>query len=373
MNAWPDIDFSELVADKTSGNEKTLQSDYLPSGRFPIVDQGQDLIGGYTNDETRLCKAELPAIVFGDHTKCFKFIDFPFCLGADGTKVLRPKGDLDERYLFYALQRIYIPDSGYSRHFKYLKKGSIPVPSLGEQKRIAAILDKVDELCRKRQRAIDRLNQLGQAIFHDMFGEKILLGENRETIAQVSQRVTKGESPKWQGHSYVDSGALFVTSENVGWGEMINKTPKFVPLEFHNGKLLRSQLRQGDLLINLVGASIGRACLFQSEFEEANINQAVAVVSLKPEYPIADYLLAYILSPVGQAQILGNRVEGARANISLKNVRDFSFYMPAKDELLRFNQAKAKLVEMRDAALALLEQTNSLFASIQHSAFEGEL
>ena len=249
----------------------------------------------------------------------------------------------------------------------------IPLPPLDEQKRIAAILDQADELRRKRQRAIDRLNQLGQAIFHDMFGEKILLGENRKTIDQVSQRVTKGESPKWQGHSYVDSGALFVTSENVGWGKMINKTPKFVPLDFHEGKLLRSQLRQGDMLINLVGASIGRACLFHSEFEEANINQAVAVVSLEHEHPIADYLLAYFLSPVGQAQILGNRVEGARANISLKNVRDFSFYMPTKDELLQFNQAQTKLAEMRDAAQSLLEQTSSLFVSIQHTAFKGEL
>jgi type I restriction enzyme S subunit len=171
MSPWPEENFSDLVADETGGNAKTLQSDYLPEGTYPIVDQGQSLIGGYTNDSSRVCKAELPVIVFGDHTKCFKYIDFPFCLGADGTKILRPKRPLNERYLFYALQRIHIPDAGYSRHFKYLKEGKIPLPPLEEQKRIAAILDQADELRRKRQRALDRLNQLGQAIFIEMFGD----------------------------------------------------------------------------------------------------------------------------------------------------------------------------------------------------------
>ena len=68
MSTWPEIAFSELVSDETGGNAKTLQSDYLPSGTYPIVDQGQNLIGGYTNDEGRVCKSELPVIIFGDHT-----------------------------------------------------------------------------------------------------------------------------------------------------------------------------------------------------------------------------------------------------------------------------------------------------------------
>ena len=156
MSAWQEIEFVDLVSDETGGNAKTLQSDYLVEGEYPVVDQGQSLIGGYTNDSSRLCKADLPVIVFGDHTKCFKYIDFPFCLGADGTKILRPKQPVDERYLFYALQRICIPHAGYSRHFKYLKEGKVPLPPRDEQKRIAAILDQADELRRKIQCALAR-------------------------------------------------------------------------------------------------------------------------------------------------------------------------------------------------------------------------
>lgn len=169
MSRWHPVQFDDVLEDTTSGNIKTLQSEYAESGRFPIVDQGQSLIGGYTDDETRVCRSGLPAIVFGDHTKALKFIDFPFCLGADGTKILRPKGNADPKYLFYALQRVHIPDAGYSRHFKYLKRGEIPLPPLADQKRIAAILDHADALRRLRRRAIDRLNILGQAIFQEMF------------------------------------------------------------------------------------------------------------------------------------------------------------------------------------------------------------
>lgn len=288
--------------------------------------------------------------------------------------------ELDKKFAYYLLQHITerVQAAGRGISMIHMTKGGmedwdVSIPPLDEQKRIAAILDQADELRRKRQRAIDRLNQLGQAIFHEMFGARLRLDNADATIGMVSERVTKGESPKWQGHSYVDEGALFVTSENVGWGAMLEKTPKFIPLEFHDGKLSRSKLQNGDLLINLVGASIGRACIFQSDHKAANINQAVAVVTLKATYPIADYLLTYLLSPAGQEQILGSRVEGARANISLKDVRDFSFHMPSKAELEEFASAKSTLARLGSDANSAMVQSTALFTSLQHRAFQGEL
>jgi type I restriction enzyme S subunit len=248
----------------------------------------------------------------------------------------------------------------------------IPLPSLDEQRRIAGILDQADMLRRQRKRALDRLNQLVQAIFYEMFGSKSKKRGQFKKISDVSSRVTKGESPKWQGHSYADSGALFVTSENVGWGFLTDKSAKFIPLKFHE-KLKRSQLLQGDLLINLVGASIGRACLFKSNYEHANINQAVAVVSLDGEESFKKYLLSYILSSMGQSQILGSRVEGARANISLKDIRDFEFYMPNSSELADYSERVNTLSLSSEKMLNQFLQLSSLFASLQHHAFRREL
>ena len=67
---------------------KIKQKQYIENGRLPVIDQGSKLIGGYSDDEEKIVKCNLPVIVFGDHTKCVKYVNFPFCAGADGIKVL---------------------------------------------------------------------------------------------------------------------------------------------------------------------------------------------------------------------------------------------------------------------------------------------
>ena len=254
----------------------------------------------------------------------------------------------------------------------HLKKMTIKLPPLPEQKRIAAILDQADALRKHRQRALDHLNQLGQSIFYEMFGEKLNSDWRKNTIQQIASRVTKGESPKWQGYEYTDSGSLFVTSENVGWGKMTEKPPKYIPVDFHH-KLKRSQLNSGDLLINLVGASIGRACRYDGRSTLANINQAVCVVSTELGPIFEQYLLDFILSEVGQQTLLGNRVDGARANISLKNIRDFNFYMPSEAELIAYNEKRLALNKAKNLTDESAEKIELLFKSLQQRAFRGEL
>lgn len=69
MSAWRHEPFEGVIVDESGGNAKTPQGEFLPAGRYAIVDQGKELIAGYTNDESRLCHAQLPVIVFGDHTR----------------------------------------------------------------------------------------------------------------------------------------------------------------------------------------------------------------------------------------------------------------------------------------------------------------
>ncbi|MGM0905570.1 MAG: restriction endonuclease subunit S [Pseudomonadota bacterium] len=168
---WTVLPFTDAVKDATSGNAKLKKEEYLTTGSFPIVDQGQSLYGGYTDREDSVCKSELPIIVFGDHTRAFKFINEPFALGADGAKVLEPKVELDKGFLFHYLKQLRIESAGYSRHYKFLKESYVPVPPLVEQKRIAAILDKADAIRRKRQQAIKLAGDFLRSVFLDMFGD----------------------------------------------------------------------------------------------------------------------------------------------------------------------------------------------------------
>lgn len=170
---WDVLPFSLAVKDATSEYSKLQKSEYLEQGRFPIVDQGQQKFGGYTDDESVVSLGGCPAVVFGDHTRIFKFIDEPFCLGADGAKVLEPKVELDKKFLFYYLSSLNIESAGYSRHFKFLKENVVPVPPLPEQKRIATILDKADAIRRKRQQTIQLADDFLRAVFLDMFGDPV--------------------------------------------------------------------------------------------------------------------------------------------------------------------------------------------------------
>jgi type I restriction enzyme S subunit len=180
---WDIRSFAEVIEDTTKSHEKILTSDYMPKGLLPVIDQGQSYIAGYIDDYSKAYKNNLPVIIFGDHTRCFKYIDFNFALGADGIKVLSPKVDIHMKYLYYFFQSVNIPNTGYNRHFKYLKELQIPLPPLSEQKKIAAVLDKADQLRQKRKEAIEKLDRLVHSVFLDMFGDPVTNPKGWEIIA----------------------------------------------------------------------------------------------------------------------------------------------------------------------------------------------
>ncbi|MAT56335.1 MAG: hypothetical protein CMF23_00025 [Ignavibacteriae bacterium] len=165
------IKFELAISDETGGNKKVKKNEYLVDGRYPIIDQGKEIISGYTNDENNLFKFNQPLILFGDHTRIFKYIDFPFCLGADGVKVLLPHKSFDAKYLYYFFNTLNIDSKGYSRHFKFIKKFEIPLIAKSEQKRIVEILDQADEIRQLRKQADDKSNEIISSLFYKMFGD----------------------------------------------------------------------------------------------------------------------------------------------------------------------------------------------------------
>lgn len=193
------VPFLDVFEDESGGNIKTPQSEYLPQGRYPVVDQGKSQIAGYVDDKSRLCGDGRPAIVFGDHTRCVKYVDHPFCMGADGVKVLRPKIEADLKYLYYFVSQIKIPNAGYDRHYKYLKRTEIVLQPLHEQRRIARILDQANALRAKRLEALSQLELLEQSIFTEMF-EGLDRGMQRwdsYTVGDLSDCIVPGrDKPK---------------------------------------------------------------------------------------------------------------------------------------------------------------------------------
>jgi type I restriction enzyme S subunit len=118
------------ILGKVKKKGKAKKEEYQPVGLFPCIDQSKDFIGGYVDDTELVFSAPLPVLIFGDHTRIIKFIDFPFVQGADGTQILIPKNDDITPVFFYFLtQSIDLANAFYARHFKFLKATEIILPT----------------------------------------------------------------------------------------------------------------------------------------------------------------------------------------------------------------------------------------------------
>lgn len=166
--------FDEVFDDYTKYGTKIKTEQYHTVGTNIIIDQGQADIAGYTDQIDGLFK-DVPVIVFGDHTRIIKYINRPFFLGADGTKILKSKiPDANYKYLYYALKNAKIPNTGYNRHFKWLKQISISYPELQKQSMIVEILDKLEDSIDNYNTILGLLDKLVKARFIEMFGDPVL-------------------------------------------------------------------------------------------------------------------------------------------------------------------------------------------------------
>ena len=243
--------FEEVFSDVTKEGYKIPTSEYLVTGKYPIIDQGQGKIAGYTNLEKGIF-SDVPAIVFGDHTRNVKYIETPFYLGADGVKILKCRlQNTDSKYLYYCLSNARIPNTGYNRHFKWLKEINIPLPPLDEQRKIAAVLDKVSDLIAKRRQQLDKLDTLVKARFVEMFGDCLTNPKDWRTkcledIAEV------GSSKRVFVDELQEEGIPFYRGTEVGaLAEGKQITPELFITEQHYAELCKATgaPQSGDLLM----------------------------------------------------------------------------------------------------------------------------
>ena len=141
--SWLTVGFDEAVEIISDRGFRIQQKAYLPAGDLAVVDQGEGLIGGYTNDLNAKVDSHAPLIVFGDHTRRFKFVRFPFAVGADGVKLFSPTALWDPIFLYLQLGTINLENRGYGRHYQHLRKELLALPPAYEQTRI---VEKLEEL-----------------------------------------------------------------------------------------------------------------------------------------------------------------------------------------------------------------------------------
>ncbi|MGX7073244.1 restriction endonuclease subunit S [Falseniella ignava] len=136
------VEWKELgeVVDTVTSPVKLTKKEYQVTGRIPIVDQGEQFVAGYADNEKYLEKDEY--IIFGDHSEHVKYVDFAFVQGADGLKILKPKSGIKAKYIYYCFCNFYKKEGSYKRHWSKARTVLIPIPPREIQEKIVQTLDK---------------------------------------------------------------------------------------------------------------------------------------------------------------------------------------------------------------------------------------
>jgi type I restriction enzyme S subunit len=242
----------------------------------------------------------------------------------------------------------------------------IPLPPLEEQKRIAAILDQADDIRRKRQHAIDRLNQLGQAIFHEMFGDLLLSNDGTAKLGDVCDvRDGTHDSPK-----YVDEGHPLLTSKNFSAGSIDYKGSNLISDKDYALINKRSKVDKGDIVMPMIG-TIGSPVIvdFDPDFAIKN----VALIKFKNDLMNREFVRQVLDGSLFKSHVASKGRGGTQKFISLGDIRDFKIPLPSMDRQNAFAEVMRRLRAEVFRNMDVKHRTDSLFASLQHRAFAGDL
>ncbi len=344
--------FEEIFIDKTKYGVKVQTSEYGEWGKHIIIDQGQLQIAGYTNREEGLFE-EVPVVIFGDHTRVIKYVDEPFFLGADGVKVLRSKDEnANYKYLYYALKNVKIPNTGYNRHFKWLKEVQINYPDKNKQAEIVEILDKVSNIIRKREAELSALDTLIKARFVEMFGNPIL-NERGWDVTEL-KTVCNGIGDGLHGTpEYDENGEYpFINGNNLMNGA-IEITPSTKMVDVETFKKYYIELSDNALLLSING-TLGKLAFYNGE--KVMLGKSACYCNLKPDIN-RKFVYGVMKTDAFMGFLERNATASTIKNVGLKAIRGFKLILPPKelqDQYVEFsNQVdKSKVTKQIDSHIS---------------------
>ena len=364
--------FADLFVDVTKRAVKIQKKDYLPMGRYPIIDQGQEWCAGFTNEEKGLYR-DVPAYIFGDHTRVIKYVDKPFYLGADGVKLLKLREGIQAspRFFYYALKSQRIPDTGYNRHFKWLKESLYHVPTLDEQTHIADILDTLSMLITLCEKKIFLFNELVKSQFIEMFGDPVTnpMGWETSLVRDTSELISDGPfGSNLKSSHYVPEGIRVIRLGNIGIGKFLDEDKAYISEE-HYATLKKYTCHAGEIVIGTLGEPNLRACLIPDDIA-VSINKSDCVHFIpKTELLNNIYACAY-LNTEGTLQLAQGSLHGqTRSRIAMSQVAALPIMLPP----LALQNKFAAFVEQVDKSKLvlrqLLEKQKTLKAALMQEYF----
>lgn len=388
---WKWVRIGKIFIDVTDSQKKIKQKEYLLKGKWPVIDQGQHFIGGYSDADELIYTDELPVIIFGDHTRNVKYIDFQFIQGADGVKVLKPQSFIYSKFLFWLLKGTPFPSLGYRRHFPVLKKMVAPLPPLDEQQRLVARIEslfaKLDAAKAKVQTVLYSHETRKAALLHDAFAGKLTAKWRKEQglslnvwriekLENLCEKITCGKTPK---NDIAPQGEIpYLKVYNIVNDKIdFQSKPQYIPRDVHETKLKSSRLKPNDVVMNIVGPPLRKIAVIPDTYPEWNMNQAI--VRFRPKDDLNYRFLYYaLLNPETLDDVI-QKTKGVvgQANISITQSRNLKIKLPSlpeQQEIVRIlDRLLAREQCVQQAAAETLAAIDSMKQSILARAFRGEL
>ncbi|MDY3740172.1 MAG: restriction endonuclease subunit S [Selenomonadaceae bacterium] len=366
--------FYDIFEDDSRNGTKLKTDEYCVTGKNCIIDQGKELVAGYTDREEGLY-IDVPAIIFGDHTRIIKYIDKPFFLGADGVKILKSKVDNSNyKYLYYALKNAKIPDTGYNRHFKWLKEVQIKYPNSDIQADIVRILDKVSEIISKRHRQLNELDMLVKARFVEMFGDPQLNPKGWKVVnisEVVGGKVSNGFFAKRD--DYVNDGNVSVLGVANIVNRMYSKIDELPRTNADDNEIKKYEVKYGDMLFcrsSLVAEGIGKASIIPENVQK-NILFECHVIRLQLDLNkcVPEFMQTLSTMDSFRNQVIAQSKTATMTTIGQDGILKTDIILPPLESQRKFYNFIKQVNKSKSAIKKSLEETQILFDSLMQKYF----
>ena len=360
------IYFNDIFQDYTKYSLKIPKNMYLKSGLYPIIDQGKEEIAGFSNQSTDIFN-DVPIIIFGDHTRIFKYIDYPFFLGADGVKILKNISNLFlDKFLYYSIKNFKIPNTGYNRHFKWLKNFKIKYISLVEQKKIVNIIEKIEGFILQKKEQLNYLKKLNKSLFTTMFGDIKTNDKNWEIrkIEDCTLNNIKNIDLKTNGEiTYIDISSIN-NKENI-----ISSYKKYDNIREAPSRA-KKILNENDILISTVRPALKNIAIFNKKNSELTIGSTGFCV-LRPKDTIDSKYIFEIIKSNNFTEILIKRQIGANyPAVSDRDIKSIKIPIPPIELQNKFAERIEKIEKLKFEIEKSIEIAQNLYDSLISKYFD---
>lgn len=338
------VSVEDLIED-VKYTTKVQKSEFLENGKYPIIDQSENFIAGYWNTKDDLFKIRKPIIVFGDHTRIFKYIDFDFVLGADGVKILLPNERIDSKFFYHCLMNTEIKNLGYSRHWKELKGKQIPLPPLSIQQQIVTKIESYQKIIDGAKQVVENYKP---QIDIDESWEMVKLGEVCEFMTGGTPRSTVKEyyengNIKWLVSGDIHQGEIYDCPNRITEKGLNNANTKFLPI---NSVLIA---------LNGQGKTRGTVALLRTE---ATCNQSLVSINPMDKNKLISEFLFYQLKQQYK-QIRNITGDNQRSGLSIAILKSIEIHLPPlnmQTEIVNQIEQEQQLVNANKELIRLFEQ-----------------